>query len=1363
MTEKLDKRLKSLISKSEWSELEDLLLNTEEDWVIDVLSRNLRSSAGAEFLGGILSALACENRDSTALRLKIYESIIDGVREEKYGRNSGELVGVLMLHADKFPVNIMITLTEQYIEKIVTGVSLEGRWIDLFAKLMNSLSSKDDIVDGGKQMTGSDFRYQVLTNLTGFKWSPQTATSLLILLKDFDLPKEELHDVFVKVEKTLKKVPYQSIPPIMYHLVHLGKDKLPGRTLQTIIEYFNKQAEKISKEKKKSEEDNGGINDMEVDEEEIGKCDSRDLTEAQGTVILHVTHQAQRDPAIVTDYLKFIKTSTWLTQNLITPFNLALALSLASIDKHQDSILEALKSCLLKSFRHEEKAQQSKWLRTTWEDKCIINNVFKITIDNCVRGWDQVSQSLVQLAFSLLESGGGIRGDTYPSQRAVGLASLILPLILKKQPHQAPEIIKQLTNFILTVSSPLQYIDILAKVSRSSPLLLMEHLGLIRELLEQLMFLSLPAATSLLQALLPLMKMNMTLKDDIMLILRKMLFSKQVEGRQGAVKGFLQFLRHFRVMGALPCSQASISFSSALSQVNVSADVHSSVDSSTNEALCLELLGVLRRCFSQQHEVKSTLYDGLYDVSRSNPKLCVNILEVLHQHAKQFVDERPEVANPIRIKNAVTVHGDSVSLVEPLGDLFSCLASCKTFYETWREKDNNEEDEEDEAISVLNDICSLFDVLTEKLAACDLEDLEMDKNADFSSATLPGQKNSLSAQVYIGTFDAVIEHVFHHGAQKDEAKMKSLITIFKTQRKIVDIVKERSGKSSGKKGEGSGAKKGEGSKGRGRPGGGGAKSTPQSLRSNLTLRAVADMLDVSYNDNEDIDESCSEILKENHDIQMYFLTVIEQNISGFKALSQADREKMLFKLKPIAQILLKECRNNLAGEDSSEEREVARMRFSLQILLSLLTIFTKYCKEKLESVLKEVTGTTSCKDKNSLLNSIMKKCKEMLLKILHHDERKPLMKDGVMVLQIMSIVTQAMDPDCEQLETCYEWVLIICKEQQVDHPTFAEALVNLTLTLAFQVKATPGIIKGIGKEIHFQLGDLEEDVSVQESGKYKIVSGETSPAILGAVQTSLEDSLVLFELIINKVKSCILSGTDFDQELCEKQLCTRIGLTIHTVHEIILTALPLGSVTDQTLKLVAKLYNSLSMYVKFYLDLYRIKSYAQISDKFEKLVQMSGEMLSVQVYPIITYIEGAQRGQGKKALNTLTQRAIKESKLIPALVFAIEQYENKLIALSKKSKVNLMQGMKLSTSRDFRITHASIQEALDESKKQGENDESEDDVTNMEDGGEDEEEKDKSKDEEAGDENDPGSQNRVETQPSQEPPAKKSKLKGKKK
>ncbi|XP_048471700.1 Fanconi anemia group I protein-like [Rhincodon typus] len=79
---------------------------------------------------------------------------------------------------------------------------------------------------------------------------------------------------------------------------------------------------------------------------------------------------------------------------------------------------------------------------------------------------------------------------------------------------------------------------------------------------------------------------------------------------------------------------------------------------------------------------------------------------------------------------------------------------------------------------------------------------------------------------------------------------------------------------------------------------------------------------------------------------------------------------------------------------------------------------------------------------------------------------------------------------------------------------------------------------------------------------------------------------------------------------------------------------------------------------------------------------------------------GAEKKKDKKkemaAITAATARVLRETKPIPNLVFAIEQYEKFLIHLTKKSKVNLMQYMKLSTSRDFRINAATLDAALQE-------------------------------------------------------------------
>ena len=701
-------------------------------------------------------------------------------------------------------------------------------------------------------------------------------------------------------------------------------------------------------------------------------------------------------------------------------------------------------------------------------------------------------------------------------------------------------------------------------------------------------------------------------------------------------------------------------------------------------------------------QVKSVLYSGLYDVCRSNPRLIVSILEMLHHQSKQFLDVRPVVFNPIFLSKVVIVQGDAVQLVEPMGDLLSCLGACKFYLEKRREKGHmegdDEEEEEEHAISILNDICSFFDGVIEKLGGCGLDDLGLDEKGDYLLSTTVGEKNVACAKVMIGVFDSLIEYSFSQGATTSSDRMREVISLFKSQKKVIDLVREKSVKPNKK----------EGTKGKSKA----SAKASVSFKSSLRLSVVADMLLTSFGMDESSDPACADMLKSNHDLQMYLLGNVEDKVSTIKGLTVSEREKMLPHLKTVAKVLLKECTENIAPDDTSDDRHIHRLRQSVHVLSSLINIFCKYFENKLEVILKEVTRRTDTVSVNGLLHKVYKKCQKMLLKILHHEECSPLLKDACVVLQIMSTVCHAMEPDCEEISESHSWILQLCKDQELEHGALADSMLSLLLFLSDQVKATHLVPRSIGRELHHKFGDLEESVATEEVVKFKIVTEATSTSVLLVLLSYMDDSLNLVELAINKVKACLATGKECDVDTIEKYICLKCTIFLQATFEIIHSALMPGTGTDNTLKFVTKCYNMLSLYTKYYLDLYKVKSNSQISDKFERLVHTSGEMLSAPIYSLITYIEGTHKQQtGKKNEGALMTRTMKESKLIPSLIYAIEQYEKHLIDLSRKSKVNLMEGMKLSTSRDFRIMTAAMTEALQN------NDEDEDEAAAAEEGG----------------------------------------------
>jgi MinD-like ATPase involved in chromosome partitioning or flagellar assembly len=110
-----------------------------------------------------------------------------------------------------------------------------------------------------------------------------------------------------------------------------------------------------------------------------------------------------------------------------------------------------------------------------------------------------------------------------------------------------------------------------------------------------------------------------------------------------------------------------------------------------------------------------------------------------------------------------------------------------------------------------------------------------------------------------------------------------------------------------------------------------------------------------------------------------------------------------------------------------------------------------------------------------------------------------------------------------------------------------------------------------------------------------------------------------------------------------------------------------------------------------------------ISTDFINVISKSGTDITDKMYKFLTIYGQSQNAdaatrsiikKGKKKEVNLKQKAKiqRESKMIPNLIFAVEQFERHLIQLSRKSKVDFMQYMKRSTSRDFKIQVDMVQQ-----------------------------------------------------------------------
>ena len=112
---------------------------------------------------------------------------------------------------------------------------------------------------------------------------------------------------------------------------------------------------------------------------------------------------------------------------------------------------------------------------------------------------------------------------------------------------------------------------------------------------------------------------------------------------------------------------------------------------------------------------------------------------------------------------------------------------------------------------------------------------------------------------------------------------------------------------------------------------------------------------------------------------------------------------------------------------------------------------------------------------------------------------------------------------------------------------------------------------------------------------------------------------------------------------------------------------------------------------------------------FEKLIKNISTLLTRKVYKFIEYTSGVEKEEDDKKAEKQEEKKLtakkrkrkdgeevapaafkkpsqtKNARLIPSLFFAIETYSQNLLTVSKHTKTDLAFGVKLGTSRDFRI------------------------------------------------------------------------------
>lgn len=168
------------------------------------------------------------------------------------------------------------------------------------------------------------------------------------------------------------------------------------------------------------------------------------------------------------------------------------------------------------------------------------------------------------------------------------------------------------------------------------------------------------------------------------------------------------------------------------------------------EGVVFEILGLLRRCFTQQCEIRETAYNGLGSLSQEHVTFAGDIIELLYTQFSRSYEKDVSITNPIKLESCVenATNGGYPKITEPIHVLLANIV--KTL----------------KATSVTNVSAVTTDTIQKlkanmksfvlRLSRATLEDFELDKTASFDMATHIGLRNTQYVTLVVGCYEVIL-------------------------------------------------------------------------------------------------------------------------------------------------------------------------------------------------------------------------------------------------------------------------------------------------------------------------------------------------------------------------------------------------------------------------------------------------------------------------------------------------------------------------------------------------------------------------------------------------------------------------------
>eukprot|EP01080_Neovahlkampfia_damariscottae_P002595 gene2595-3556_t len=1153
----------------------------------------VNSSKPSQFAEALLIDFQQTNKKIIMKKAKIIKKIVELIQTEKYSKEIiPSFLKVINEQLDFLPEEVIFIIAQHVVNFLVISEGKVTYCLDLIPKLFvllhtpNSFIYMKDENSKRESKSGYEWKKGLVTELCLSTWDSSKLSQMITTFKESKMSEDDMNIVVEKCIRELNNLELNELPQTIYQLLLLSSRGCESLILKGIVNYFD-ALEKYYQE-----------NDVNFDKQEK-------LTSCQGTILLHINFAVKQDQKLGKEFMKLLKSQ----KISLSHFSLAFLLSIANIPSFSDSVHKFIKSAILQSNAELSRPPLYQISKATSNSE-IFDEIIEVA-KRTNYGWDCILQSVINLGtFFMDQKDSSEEKGTKLSECGMSILLHICGI------HDSikMDILEQIfTRIIIKAENVHHYIELLKRIIDRNRGILMDHkksFSKFKEIIEYLPLQSPDEASLLLEAIEPLFKTSTELQDYAILILRKSIFNMDLQSREVALNGFLSILK-----------------TSKASRVGTSTN-------SNDSSLDFEILGTIRRCFSQQSEVKKLMYTGLRKVIDHKPQLIDTITGYIISHFFQYYKSS---GNPIVLEKCV--NSNTTELIEPIPDLIFLLIKL--------EFQSSEIDKESKNIIELKKI---LESLSDRICNCNLEDFDLDDSTEYSIATEEGKVNQNLGGLLCGVFQVLMEYVMTN-EEKDLTERVSSITNLYTNYSTLNSTILKKSKVKGK-----------------------SKFDSKSFVPLLSLEFTSSMLEIFQEKEQDISLKFKLFIMDLCESQLNHL---KKNINEFKESSE-----LITTFSELSKSLI----GQLVEEfDNAEEDKKKKKTYSQHLAKNFNECFHIMNSLGLDYLLQwiELMFDNQNEDANVVLNDMLQSFEAMIVSSIgiefFSDETKIL----VDILYSVSILMT----DKSLLNSHIKWVTDICQKCKLTHLPLVKSIFKFFGSLVFSFDSISKLQKIIS-DIKSVCGEIGESSQITQF-ENEIVTVESHESISESILTSI--SFMIAELEIDFKKTERMYDQETEQLIHESsqsvnkrfEIQTSIFKKLTEILKIVgmFLKLNLGTIPATSLfDTATKLYQFLSEIVQFIFNVQKETNKKEtIPKSFHELISKTKSLLSNSIYDSISQYNTNQGNEEKLKLKRIT----KESRLFPQLIFNIEQLDQFLIKLSTLTSVNFMKDMKVSSVRIF--------------------------------------------------------------------------------